>query len=59
MNFDLQRKAAGYTHKVEWKEFHEVFGTFIDHMFYTTPDVLVRYQEVFSKRGITLTITEL
>lgn len=59
MTTDETRKAAGYTHKVEWKEFHVYFECNVDHCFYTTEDALKAHKANFRKSGIKPTITKL
>lgn len=36
----MNAKAAGYTHKISWKEYNDVFDLFVEKSFPTTKDAV-------------------
>jgi hypothetical protein len=59
MNSTNSQKTAGYTYKLEWKEFHQWLGMEVNKSFYTTDDAIHVHLSAFAKQGIVPTVTKL
>ncbi len=46
----IDHKAAGYTHKIRWLEYSELFGVYLEKSFPTTPDAVELHLAALNKR---------